>query len=361
MSNPVIVVDAHQDIAFNYYAFGRDYRQSAYAKRQRERGSEHVARSGIATMGLPDSLIGRIGITFATLYVSPHTTTNAAYTAVTYSTPREAYQQAIRQWDYYQRLIDEDQRLRLVTTQADLNAVLATWGDDQPFEQVQQGLVLLLEGADPIIEPKQFEEWYERGVRVVGLAWGRTRYSGGTAAPGGLTPLGRELLDVLASQNVLLDLSHLAEEAYFEALDAYEGEAIFASHSNPRRFVDTDRHLSDEMIRRMVERDGVMGIVPYNYFLSREWYSGRPRHEMPFSRVLDVIDYVCQLTGSAAHVGIGSDFDGGFGLADIPEGFDTVADLWKIGAGLRERGYSDDDIAAILGGNMLRKLRQVLP
>ena len=361
MSNPLIVVDAHLDIGYNYRAFGRDYRQSAYKKRENERGAPHVAQSGITTVGLPDALIGRVGIVFSTLFVSPRTTTNAAYTGVTYSTPREAYQQALLQWDYYQRLIDEDSRLRILTTQADLDAVLSTWEADKSFEQVQQGLVLSMEGADPILEPKQFEEWYERGVRAVGLAWGRTRYSGGTREPGGLTALGRELLDVLASQNVLLDLSHMAEEAFMEALDVYEGQAVFASHSNPRRFVDTDRHLSDEMIRRLVERDGVMGVVLYNYFLSREWYNGRPRHELPFQRVLDVIDYICQFTGSSAYVGIGSDFDGGFGLADIPEGFDTNADLWKIGAGLRKRGYSEDDIAAVLGGNMLRKLRQVLP
>lgn len=361
MPDPSIVVDAHEDIAFNFYAFGRDYRESAYTKREAERVSEHVARSGIATLGLPDGFVGRVALTFATLFVSPRTTKNVTYIAVTYTTPQEAYRQALRQWDYYQRLTDEDARLRLVTRQADLDEVLARWGDDQSLDNAQQGMVLLMEGADPIIEPKQFEEWYERGVRVVGLAWGRTRYSGGTGEPGGLTPAGRELLDILASYNVVLDLSHLAEQACSEALDAYEGEAIIASHSNPRRFVDTDRHLSDDMIRRLAERDGVMGVVLYNYFLNREWYSRRPRHELPFSRVIDVIDYICQLTGSSAHVGIGSDFDGGFGLADIPEGFDTVADLWKIGAGLRERGYSDDDVAAVLGGNMLRKLRQVLP
>jgi membrane dipeptidase len=360
MSSPLIIVDAHEDIAYNYLAFGRDYRESAYRKREREGDAPHLKHTGTATMGLPDGLIGRIAVVFATLFVAPRTPRNSPYAAVNYATPREAYIQTLRQWDYYQRLFDDEPRLLHLTTNAQLDAVIATWAEEQPLEQVQQGVVFLMEGADPILEPKQFEEWYERGVRIVGPAWSRTRYAGGTGEPGGLTAMGKELLEILAGYNVILDLSHLAEEAYLEAIERFQGEAIIASHSNPRRFCNTDRQLSDEMIRLLAERDGVMGIVPYNFFLSESWYAGRPRHELSLSRVLDAIDHICQMTGSARHVGIGSDFDGGFGLEDIPEEFDTIADLWKIRAGLHERGYAQDDIAAILGGNMIRKLRQVL-
>ncbi len=361
MLSSMIVVDAHQDIAYNYRAFNRDYRQSAYFKREHEIDLPHVANSGIATMGLPDALIGRIGLVFATLFVAPRRKQPGIYDAVTYTTPQEAYQQALYQWDYYQRLADDDEQIRLVTSQVELDAVLSTWQDGQPIEAACQGLVLLMEGADPILEPKQFEEWYERGVRVVGLAWEQTRYSGGTHYPGGLTALGRELLNGLADFKVILDLSHMAEEAFFEALDRFQGDNMIASHSNPRRFVDTDRHLSDVMIRRLAERDGVMGIVPYNLFLSPDWHSGDPKSKVGLGRVLDAIDYVCQVTGRASHVGIGSDFDGGFGVESIPDGLDTVADLWTIGDGLRARGYAENDISAILGGNMLRKLRQALP
>jgi len=218
---------------------------------------------------------------------------------------------------------------------------------------------VLMENADPIIEPKQFEEWYERGVRVVGPAWTGTRYCGGTSQPGGLTKLGYELLEVLQSFNAILDLSHMAEQAYLEAVDSYQG-IVIASHSNPRKFRNTDRHLSDEMILRLAERDGVMGIVPYNRFLSDTWSAGDRKSDVPFSVVLDAMDHVCQVTGSAQHVGIGSDFDGGFGYASIPEGMDTVSSLITIGDGLRERGYSESDIEAILSGNFLRKLKQAL-
>jgi membrane dipeptidase len=115
------------------------------------------------------------------------------------------------------------------------------------------------------------------------------------------------------------------------------------------------------MIQRLAERDGVMGIVLFNRFLDNNWAAGDPKTDVPLSVVIDAIDYVCQLTGSAAHVGLGSDFDGGFGVESIPDGLDTISDLWNIGAALRARSYTEADIEAILGGNMLRKLRQSLP
>ncbi len=133
-------------------------------------------------------------------------------------------------------------------TQAELDAVIETWQPGKEIADHRQGIVLLMENADPISEPKQFEEWYERGLRIVGPAWQASRYCGGTGQPGPLTDLGRDLLEVMAGFNAILDLSHMAEESFLEAVDRYEG-IVIASHSNPRRFRDSDRHLSDEMIR----------------------------------------------------------------------------------------------------------------
>lgn len=352
----MIVVDAHQDIAYNKLAHGRDYLKPAWEKRRLEPPDE-TRRAGHAMLGLPDAMLGRVAVIFSTIFVAPRAKTPQPWDELTYTNASEAYRLALQQWDYYQRLADESNRLRMIRTETDLDAVLATWADGTDLADHQQGLVLLMENADPIIEPRQFEEWYERGVRIVGPAWEATRYCGGTGQPGPLTPLGRELLDVMASFNAILDLSHMAEASFLEALDRYEG-IIIASHSNPRRFRNTDRHLSDMMIRRLAERDGVMGVVLFNKFLSDTWAVG---DSIPLSVVLDIIDYVCQLTGSAAHVGIGTDFDGGFGAESTPEGLDTVVDLLSIGTGLRSRGYTEEDITAILGGNMLRKLRQGLP
>jgi len=163
----------------------------------------------------------------------------------------------------------------------------------------------------------------------------------------------------LSAFNVIVDLAHSAEKAFFETLDAFQGTVI-ASHVNPRHFMDTDRHLSDLQIRRLAERGGVMGVVLLNLFLSKSWSTGSRKSDVPLAMVADVIDYVCQLTGSSQHIGIGSDFDGGFGTEAIPEGLDTGSDMLKIADVLQERGYSDDDVKAIMGGNFLRQLRQVL-
>jgi membrane dipeptidase len=353
------IVDAHQDIAFNYICFNRDYRRAALLKRHGEVGSKAAELNGATTLGLPEALIGRVALVFATLFVAGKATRPGPWENLLYDSPQAAYEKALKQLDYYERLVDEDERLVLVKTQADLDTVLATWRDDADIKSRKQGLVLLMENADPIIEPKQFEEWYERGVRLVGPAWQRTRYSGGTAAPGPLTPLGYELLEVMASFNAILDLSHMAEKAYLQAVERYEG-VLIASHSNPRKFCDTDRHLSDEMIRLLAERDGVIGVVLANFFLDGTWKRSDGKAKLPLERAIMAIDHICQLTGSAQHVGIGSDFDGGFGAGAIPHELDTVADLWLFKDRLLERGFNEDDTAAILGGNMTRKLREAL-
>lgn len=356
----MIIVDAHEDIAYNALCFGRDYRKSALETRRLENGTDIPQKAGIATLGLPDSMLGRVAVVFSTLFVAPHNGKEDPWDKLSYKNVSEAYKMAMAQMDYYQRLADNHEKVQLIRTVAELDSVLATWEKDKPLTERKQGLVLLMENGDPITEPRQFEEWYERGVRIVGPAWQGTRYTGGTGQPGPLTKLGRELLEVMNSFNAILDLSHMAEEAFLEAVDLYQG-VIIASHSNPRSFRNSDRHLSDTMIHRLAERDGVMGIVFFNRFLSDKWSSGDRKSDIKLSVVLDAIDYVCQLTGDATHVGIGTDFDGGFGRESIPAELDTVMDLLIIGDALRERGYSEADTEAILGGNMLRKLREALP
>lgn len=358
-SYPLIIVDAHQDIGYNYMEDGRDFLKPALVKRQFEDNSpEAVKHRGIVTCSLPEALMGRVGIIFATLYASPKFSPLPA--KYNYETPIEAYQIAMTQLDYYKRLLDTDSRLSLIHDQSSLQQVLATWAEGTEFTDHKLGLVILMEGADPVIEPRQAEEWYEQGVRIIGPAWSETRYSGGTGRPGPLTPLGFELLDVMANLGMILDLSHMAEKAYLQAVDHYEGVAI-ASHSNPRHFVDRDRMLSDEMILRLAERDGVMGLVPFNRFMLSGWtYGTNLKEQVTIDHFVDMIDYVCQLTGSVRHIGIGTDWDGGFGAESIPTPFDTIADLWLLHDALQRRGFEAEHIQAILGSNFLRILSEGL-
>lgn len=357
-----IIVDAHQDIAWNYFNNGRDFRENALARRRRETDRVFLSRYERSMVGLPDNLMGRLAVICGTIFVSPTWTKMYPDEKVFYDTPQEAYRLGMQQLDYYHRLADEHDKIVLVQTQTDLDAVLATWNDDCDFDDHKMGLIVLMEGADPILEPAQLEEWHARGLRVVGPAWTQTRYSGGTKALGPLTNLGRELLETMATYGMVLDLSHMAPEAVIEAIDRYEGP-LFASHSNPLSFRPDrpDRNLSDDTIRGIAERDGVVGILPYNLFLVRGWAMGDRKDAATMDTVIAAIDHVCQITGNAQHVGIGSDFDGGFGGESAPVGFETTTDLLTIGPKLAARGYAPDDITAILSGNFLRVLRAGLP
>lgn len=355
-----LIVDAHEDLALNIVSLGRDYLHPALWNRQREIGTVIAADNGNTLLGRAEWLLGHVGVIFGTIFLSPARRQMFDWDTEVYRDQREAYEKAGRQMDVYHRLADENGQFRLIGTQGDLDEVLATWEDDKTLADRLIGIVPLMEGADPILEPVQVEEWYDRGLRIVGLAWEATRYAGGTHEPGGLTSDGRELLEVMAGLNMILDLSHLAEEAYWDAIHRYPG-VLIASHANPRRFLPTTRGLSDDMIRTLAERDGVVGVVPYNRFLDPDWQRGDSKNDVPLITVVDAIDHVCQVTGSAAHVGIGTDFDGGIGVEHTPAGIDTIDDLLKLEPLLLERGFSEEQIGDIFAGNWLRKLRQSLP
>jgi len=136
---------------------------------------------------------------------------------------------------------------------------------------------------------------------------------------------------------------------------------LLASHSNPRGVVPGDRQLSDALIAGIAEREGVIGIVPYNGFLRRDWRRGDRKERVTLADVVRAIDYVCQRVGDAEHVGLGSDLDGGFGSESAPAELDTVADVPKLATALGEHGFEAAHIRAIMGGNWLRWLRRLLP
>ena len=347
-----LIVDAHEDIAWNMLALRRDVRRSALKTRELESGSDVPERNGICMVGLPEWLAGRVAIVFGTIYAPPARRGREWGTDV-YTNAEEAHAIGQRQLDAYHRLVDEEELIELVGSLDDLERVLESWGGGSP----RVGIVPLIEGADPIREPAEAEMWFERGVRMVGLSWkAGTRYAGGDGSPGPLTDSGLELLEVMAELGMILDVSHLAERACDEAVGSFQGQVV-ATHANPRALVPGQRQLSDEMIHRLAERDGVVGIVPANPFLIADW-----RTQVATLRDVAVaIDHVCQVVGDADHVGLGSDFDGGIGASDTPEALDTVADLPRIGPALGDLGYDEDQIEAILGGNWLSVLRRTLP
>ncbi len=401
----MIIVDAHEDIAWNMLTFQRDYTRSVAETRRLEAGGETPSRNGDTLLGWPEWVRGRVGLILATLFAAPARRCKHSWDVLCYEDSLAAHRLYRAQLDVYRRLEElHPDKFRLVVDGKMLEEVLEAWleypvaeGDErsqgagtkeagsegrrESSEKSKSergeaaaveadlegappiGLIPLMEGADGVREPDELEAWYEAGVRILGPAWAGTRYAGGTWEPGGFTPEGHALLEVMAELGMALDLSHLSDEGAQQALDRYPGP-VLASHSNARALLagnpEPQRHLTDPIIRAIAEREGVIGIVIYNFFLRGDWRPSDGRAAVSLDHVEAQIDHVCQLTGSADHVGIGTDFDGGFGLQGVPTGLDSVADLGLIGEALHNRGYDRNDIEAVLGGNWQRLLRRTL-
>jgi membrane dipeptidase len=343
-----MIIDAHLDLAFNAVGGGADLRLPLADLRRSAYGAAATARGTTPTVSLPALRAGDVRVVFGTIFVLKET---PAFNVdgPTYTTAAEANVQGWAQLRYYQDLAQQGE-IALVTDQQTLARALA---GDAP----QPGLVPLMEGADPIRDPDELGAWHEAGLRIIGLAWSATRYSGGTGAPGPLTPEGRTLVRAMREHRFALDVSHLSDESFWEALELFNGP-VLASHANCRTFVPTDRQLSDDMIRAVVERGGVIGVIPYTKFLTHEWTPDLSR--APIDALMRHIEHICDLAGDTQHVGIGSDFDGGFGAEALPVGMESVGALPKIGDALKAQGWMDQDVAHVMSNNWARWLRGVL-
>ncbi len=182
--------------------------------------------------------------------------------------------------------------------------------------------------------------------------YGPSAYAHGTGVSGGLTAQGGDLLKAMAEVGMILDLTHLADQSFWEALEIWKGP-VLASHNNCRALVPGDRQFDDDQIRAILERDGVIGAVFDSWMLMPGWSHAR-NSEVTLEAVIDHIDHVCQMAGNARHSAIGGDLDGGYGTEQTPVGLDTIADLQKVPGLLSARGYSTEDIEGIMHGNWLR-------
>jgi len=362
MTDPILI-DSHEDLAWNMLSFGRDYTLAATETRQKELGGMAPQANGDTLLGWPDYQRGRVAVVFSTLFAAPIRRKLGDWDQQSYADLDEAHQLYRAQLDAYQRLVDgHPMMFRKIERRADLAAIIEHW-QRPDTEEHPVGMVVLMEGAEGVRQPAELEEWYVRGVRIIGPAWAGTRFCGGTREPGGLTNDGYALLQGMAEFNLTLDLSHMDEMAALQALDSYPGP-IIASHANALAMLKgsaSNRHLTDRVIEGLLNRDGTIGIVPVNGFLRPDWKDSGGRSSVTLDYFVAQMDYVCQLAGDALHVGIGSDFDGGFGLQSVPMEIDTVADLRKIIPILSQKGYTESDIIALLGGNWQAHLKKVLP
>ena len=314
-----IIVDGHQDIAMALLEDeGWDFAAPA--------ANGHA-------LSLTDAIRGGLGVILGTIFAT------AGYWKG--ETPKAA---AERQMKCYDDLLEKHaEALFRIESRGDL--MLCQRGG--PI-----GLAYLMEGADPIRSPREVRRWAERGLRVVGPAWNTgNRYCGAWKDAHGLTDDGRALIAELRSQRLVVDVSHLKPAAFDDVLGV-DDEMVVASHSNASAVHPHRRNLSDEQIRRIAQRDGLVGIVLFNPFLGKG--------TITVDSILAHIDHMVGLVGPD-HVGLGSDLDGGFTTAQTPQGIDSVADLRRIGEGLSDRGYPTEAIGKILGGNWIRVLRWTLP
>ena len=217
------------------------------------------------------------------------------------------------------------------------------------------GFIISMESADPIVAPEHLERWYGWGVRVIGPThFGYGRYAGGTGTEAGVNEMGLKLLDEMARLHMILDLTHFSDPAFWQALDRFPG-AVLASHNNCRALVPNQRQYSDEQIKAIISRGGIIGVAMDNTMLSLGYKTGSSDHtKVRLNQVVDHIEYICQLAGNSQHAAIGSDLDGGYGWDQSPYDLDTIADVQKIPSLLGQRGFSDTDIENICYKNWLR-------
>jgi membrane dipeptidase len=359
----MLIVDGHQNLAWAMATFGRDFSRSARATRRLERGSAAPLAIGDTLLGWPEYLRGQIALIFTAISATPASWQRGPWDTQVYQDIQQAHDLYQAQVDLLYRLADEHpDKFRLIFSSQDLDEVLKAWEQTPAPAPPPVGLLVAMKNAAGVREPAELEMWWKLGVRLVGPAWAGARFAGDRYEPGPLTQAGLALLEVMADVGMGLDITHMAEQAALQALAEYPG-IIVATHANAGALVpDPDaRFLTDRLIHGLIERQGVIGLVPVNDFLRQDWQYLGGRSAVSLDLLAAQIDYICQIAGTAQHVALGSNFDGGFGLQAVPAEIDTAADLQKIAPLLRRRGYTDEDIAAILGLNWLAVLRQVLP
>jgi membrane dipeptidase len=372
MSQKYLVVDAHEDLAWNMLTFGRDYSRSVAETRHLEQDSEAPLRNGDTLLGWEDYQAGRVAVVFSTLFAAPQRSKPGSWDSQVYRDTDQAHTLYWDQVEQYHRFVDHNpDKFRLIEKREDLRSVISCWSEPLPREESSSerqtdcavGLLILMEGAEGVRTPAELEDWWNAGVRIIGPAWIGTRFCGGTHEPGPMTSEGWALLDSMQDIGFGLDISHMDEKAALQALDSYEGH-IIASHANAKALlkgVDSNRHLSTSVIEKLIDRSGVIGVVPHNPFLQAGWKSSDGKKAVSLEAVVAQIDFMCQVAGNANHVGLGSDFDGGFGYPATPAEINTIADLQKLVPLLQQKGYTDIDIEAIFSRNWLTLLERCLP
>ncbi len=352
----MLIIDAHLDLSMNALEWNRDLKQPVTAIREREKGMTDKPDRGKGMVSLPELRKGKIGLVVATMiarFVEPNNSRPG------WHSPEQAWAQAQGQNAWYKAMEDAGEMVQ-ITNRTALDDHIRLWNSAAvPDDKKPVGYILSLEGADSVVTLDYLEKYYQLGLRALGPAhYGPGRYAPGTSMEGPLTAAGVELLKAMDAMNIILDVTHLTDEGFTQAVNLYKGP-IWASHHNCRALVDYQRQLTDEQIKILIERKSVIGGVLDAWMLKPGWIRGKhdPRTEgITLDVLIDHYDHICQIAGNSRHIAIGSDLDGMFGQEQSPYDMDTIADLQLLQGLLAKRGYKQEDIENIFHKNWLRFL-----
>ncbi len=357
------IFDAHLDLAMNAIEWNRDLRQPLQSIREREMLMTDKPDRGNGTVSLPTLREGNIGLVVATQlarYRPPGSSLPG------WNSPQQAWAMTQAQLSWYREMEKTGEMIQVRDVHG-LDHHLALWGDQSIADSDKPvGYVLSLEGADSLVDLSYLETACDYGLKAIGLShFGPGRYAPGTKMDGPLTDKGVELIKVMneligTAQQLILDVTHLTDEGFIQALELYQGP-VWASHHNVRALVPTQRQLSDEQIKMLIERDAVIGAMFDCWAMDLRFIdtvSDPWQLNIRLEQIVDHWDHICQIAGNSDHIGFGSDLDGIFGTEQSPWDLDSIADLQKFDDILKNRGYDESDIANIFSGNWLRFLRR---
>lgn len=359
MKKQRLIFDAHLDLSMNAMEWNRDLRLPIAELNSREQGMDDKPDRGNATVSFGELKRGNIGLVVATQiarYVEKGSSLPGWYS------PEQAWAQTQGQLAWY-RAMEKDGHMRMIKTKTDLEEHIILWNDETNKSNKPIGFLLSLEGADSLIDLSYLEYAYEQGLRAVGPAhYGPGRYANGTDSNGRLNAKGIALLREMERLNVILDATHLNDDAFWDAMDGFNGP-IWASHNNCRALVNHNRQFSDDMIKILISKKAVIGVALDAWMMVPRWVRGvsDPKTMNCSLEVMaNHIDHICQLAGNTNHVGVGSDLDGAFGKEQCPYDLKTIADMQLVFDILSQRGYSEDALDKIAHLNWINFLRNCL-
>ncbi len=352
----MFTIDAHLDLAMNAMEWNRDLRETVKHIRESEQEMNYKPDRGLGTVSFPALRNGNIGLVVATQIARVETPGTGIKG---WASPEQAWAQTQGQLEWY-RAMEEVGELIQIKNNKELESHIDLWNNEKTNEKKPIGYILSLEGADSIVNLDYLHRAHANGLRALGPAhYGPGRYANGTNSTGHLNEMGKALLKEMNQLNMILDVTHLCDDAFWDAMELYDG-TIWASHHNCRSLVDHNRQLSDDMVKALIQRNAVIGGALDAWMMVPNWVRGESTPLLmncDLEKLVDHMDHICQLAGNCDHIGIGTDLDGAYGKEQCPHDIDTIADINKLPDLLNKRGYAQDDIQQVMHGNWLRIFR----